>query len=146
MATTAKVGKYMNAQVTVISAGATLNEAIQVLADSQSSGAAVFGNQQDKQQDKQRGKEQALVGMVSEQDCLKQLLSDSYHCGTPTLVEAVMSRSVETVNPNDSILDIADRMSNDPKLFPVVVDNALVGVIGHREVLQALSQNQCGNW
>ena len=138
MTTTAKVGRYMNTQVAAISAGATLNEAIQILADSQSSGAAVF--------DKQSGDCQALVGMVSEQDCLKQLLSDSYHCGTPTLVEAVMSRAVETVNPDDSILDIAGRMSDEPKVFPVMVDDALVGVISQREVLQALSQNQCGNW
>lgn len=131
------VGSYMNTQATAVSSGVTLNEVIQKLADDKTTGAAVIDNKE------------SLIGFVSEQDCLKHVLLDSYHCGTPTLVDTVMRMTpVETVNPNDSILDLAVRLGDSLKVYPVVEGGSLVGVISLREVLQALIQNpeKCGAW
>jgi CBS domain-containing protein len=81
-----------------------------------------------------------IIGYVSEQDCIHQVLVDSYHCELTTVVNDVMREDVVTVSPKDSIIDLANRMQdNKPKHFPVVLGGKLVGLIRRSDVLRALA-------
>ena len=87
-----------------------------------------------------------VIGFVSESDCLQALISGSYHCDKPAIVNDVMSKDVVSVSPQDSIIDIAIRMTKDNlSVYPVVEDRQLVGIIRRGDILQVLAENnnQC---
>ncbi|KXO13599.1 CBS domain protein [Moritella sp. JT01] len=87
-----------------------------------------------------------VIGFVSESDCLQALISGSYHCDKPAIVNDVMSKNVVSVSPQDSIIDIAIRMTKDNlSVYPVVEDRQLVGIIRRGDILQVLAENnnQC---
>lgn len=128
---------YMNPQPVTVTKGSTLPDVIALLSSQHVSGAPVVDEQSN------------IVGFVSEQDCLKQLLLGSYHCDQPALVDDVMRSDVLTVNSRDSIIELAQQMGeHKPKIYPVVDNNKLVGVINRQHVLQGLIDNQqhCGAW
>lgn len=82
-----------------------------------------------------------VVGFISEQDCIHSLLATSYFCEGNPLVEDVMSRAPLCVGPRDSVIDLARTMGRDkPKVYPVVEDGKLVGLITRNDVLGALRQ------
>ncbi len=81
----------------------------------------------------------AVVGFVSEQDCIQSMLATSYFCEGNPVVADVMSRELLTVRPDDSVVDLARRMGRDkPKVYPVVDAGKLVGLITRADVLKAL--------
>ena len=87
-----------------------------------------------------------VIGFVSESDCLQALISGSYHCDKPAIVNDVMSKNVVSVSPQDSIIDIAIRMTKDNlSVYPVVEGGQLVGIIRRGDILQVLAENnnQC---
>ncbi|MBL1416593.1 MAG: CBS domain-containing protein [Moritella sp.] len=87
-----------------------------------------------------------VIGFVSESDCLQALISGSYHCDKPAIVNDVMSNNVVSVSPQDSIIDIAIRMTKDNlSVYPVVEAGQLVGIIRRGDILQVLAENnnQC---
>lgn len=80
-----------------------------------------------------------VVGYISEQDCLRYLISDSYYSDQRELVGDVMQTDVLLTEPNMAIVDLAQMMSgNKPKKYPVCEDGKLVGVINRTHVLKAL--------
>jgi len=90
--------------------------------------------------------EHAVIGFVSESDCMQALISGSYHCDKPAIVNDVMSKNVVSVSPQDSIIDTAIRMSIDNfSVYPVVEASKLVGIISRSDILQVLAENnnQC---
>ncbi|WP_280565172.1 CBS domain-containing protein [Chromohalobacter sp. 48-RD10] len=87
-----------------------------------------------------------LIGFISEQDVLGQLLDSAYHCGQPSLVGELMREVVLTVTPEKSIVDLAESMRGErPKVYPVVDDGHVIGLVTRREVLGALltMRNRC---
>lgn len=83
-----------------------------------------------------------LIGFVSEQDCITQMLNDAFYSEESHCVTSVMSRNVKTVSPDTSILEVAEAMSNGPpKNYPVVEDEKLVGVISRKLILKALVES-----
>lgn len=83
-----------------------------------------------------------LIGFVSEQDCIHKVLIASYHGETPPTVNEVMRSEVLTVAPSDNIIDLARQMEeNKPKIYPVVQDGNLVGLIQRSDILKALMDN-----
>ncbi|MGY3858643.1 CBS domain-containing protein [Aeromonas veronii] len=87
-----------------------------------------------------------LVGFLSEQDCIPSLLSGSYYCDTRTRVEDLMNRNPLSVGPDDSILDLARQMTGaKPKIYPVLQQGKVTGLISRRQVMAALNQQmkQC---
>ncbi len=83
-----------------------------------------------------------VVGFVSEQDCIKEMLNDVFYCEEPPMVTAVMRTDVLTVTPDSSIVEIAQTMLQDkPKNYPVVDDGKLVGLINRSLILKALLEN-----
>lgn len=80
-----------------------------------------------------------VVGYVSEQDCLRYMISDSYYDDQRELVRDVMKHEVLFAEPNMSIVDIAQLMcGNKPKKYPVCENGRLIGVINRTHVLTAL--------
>ena len=82
-----------------------------------------------------------VVGFVSEHDCIKDMLNDTFFCDESQAVLTVMNRSVMTVAPDTSIVEIAEKMANSShKHFPVVSRGKLVGLISRTRILRALLQ------
>ncbi|CAG9296691.1 CBS domain-containing protein [Celerinatantimonas diazotrophica] len=81
-----------------------------------------------------------VVGWISEQDCVHRLLDDTYHCESVSLVDDVMRKDVLTVDPQMSIVELAQMITGQkPKMYPVVEQDKLIGIITRREVLKAIS-------
>lgn len=86
----------------------------------------------------------ALIGIMTERDCIDVALQAGYFDETGGRVEDYMSRTLETVAPDDNLMDVAERFARDPhRRFPVVDDGRLVGLIARRDVLRALTS---GAW
>lgn len=84
-----------------------------------------------------------VVGYISEQDCIKELLNDSYYLAEPPTVAAAMSTEVIAVTSNDSIVEVAQSMINHrARNFPVVDSGKLVGFISRSRILEALVENR----
>jgi CBS domain-containing protein len=80
-----------------------------------------------------------LIGMLSELDCLKIALQAGYHGDWGGPIADYMSRGVETVDAQMSIIDLAQKFIDTQfRRFPVMHENRLVGQISRRDVLRAL--------
>ena len=83
--------------------------------------------------------EGSLIGMLSELDCMKVALQAGYHGDYGGPVSDYMSKGVETVNMDMSIIDLAQVfIDTSYRRFPVTDENRLVGQISRRDVLRAL--------
>lgn len=123
-----KVLDYMNKRPVKFTPHMPIAEAVEALLSSKQSGGPVVdeaGN---------------LIGFLSEQDCLKQMLDSTYYREQIAHVEDVMVAQVKPVSPRDSILELTQRFIQDGyKMYPVVDDNgALMGVITRSDVLYAI--------
>ena len=122
------VKDYMIQQPPKVKCSTPISEVIDTLIKNNVSGAPVVDE------------ENTVIGYVSEQDCIHQVLVDSYYCELTTVVNDVMREDVVTVSPKDSIIDLANQMhDNKPKHFPVVEAGKLVGLIRRTDILRALA-------
>jgi CBS domain-containing protein len=84
----------------------------------------------------------ALMGMLSELDCLRVILSGVYNdegIGA-ALVGDVMTREVEVQHPHDDIVDVATSMlDHKHRRRPVVQDGRLVGQVTCRQILNVVT-------
>lgn len=81
-----------------------------------------------------------LVGMLSEFDCMKVVLTSGYHDEPGGPVSEYMVTEVQTVDAGTSIMDMAELfMTSGYRRYPVIKDNRLVGQISRRDVLRALA-------
>lgn len=87
---------------------------------------------------------QELVGFVSEHDLLRQLLEASYHSSSKASVMDVMQTQVLSVKPDDSIIELGQQMAqlDKPKIYPVIANGKVEGVITRGQLLKALLQNR----
>lgn len=90
-----------------------------------------------------------LVGIVSEGDCLKEVVRGKYDnmpifSGT---VEEHMARNVVTVDPDLNIFEVA-RMFLQMRFrrFPVVRNGKLVGQISQKDVMKAVFHTKSSTW
>lgn len=125
------VKDYMQPATHAISANANTAEVVERLLKSGMTGVPVIDERE------------SVVGFVSEQDCIKEMLNDAFFCEEPASVRTLMSEKVLTVTPNTSIVELAQTMMREkPKNYPVVSEEGkLVGVITRRHVLRALIDN-----
>lgn len=83
-----------------------------------------------------------LIGFLSEQDCIQVLIRDSYYCDSHTLVKDIMRENPLSVSPHLSVLEFAQGLGKGkPKIFPVVEDNHVVGLVTRGQVMKSLSQS-----
>ncbi|SHI15723.1 CBS domain-containing protein [Ferrimonas marina] len=123
-----KIQDYMNRHPVLLSAEMPLSQAVERLLDAGQAGAPVVDG------------EQHLLGFASEKDCLSLLLKSSYHCDLTATVADVMRTEVLTVAPEASVLSLADQMLGEkPKIYPVVEEGKVVGVIDRTLVLKAVT-------
>lgn len=82
-----------------------------------------------------------LVGIISEGDCLKEVVKGKYS-NTPNHAGIVADHMIEkiiTIAPDTGILEAANQfLSNRVRRFPVVSDGELLGMISQRDVLKAV--------
>jgi len=82
-----------------------------------------------------------LVGMLSELDCMKVALNAGYYGDWGGPVADYMSTSVESVDADMNIVDLAQKfLGSGFRRFPVLRNNRLVGQISRRDALRALSE------
>lgn len=82
-----------------------------------------------------------LIGFVTEQDCIKEMLNDSYYAQEHQLVSDIMSRRTVSVGPTEDVTHLAEEMLGaKPKIYPVVEDGRVIGIITRGDVLRALSR------
>lgn len=80
-----------------------------------------------------------LIGFISEQDVLGRVLDSIYHDHEAPLVKEMMRHEVLCVSPNKCITDLAQEMRGQkPKVYPVVEQQRLIGIVTRRDILIAL--------
>ena len=122
-----KVSDYMADSLTTFKPDMEMREAINHLVDKRISGAPVVDDHGN------------LVGVLSEQDCMKVALSAGYHGDYGGLVKDYMNTSVTTIDAETSILKLAQLFIDTPyRRYPVLQNNRLVGQVSRRDVLRAL--------
>ena len=84
----------------------------------------------------------ALVGLLSEADCLKAILTLTYHEEEMGgYVGTYMTPEVHTVNHDADIIKVAEEfIHNKRRRLPVVKDGKLIGQISRRDVLRAVEK------
>ena len=123
-----KVKDYMNSRPVTFDKHMSLSVALDKLLTAKQIGGPVIDEQK------------RVVGFLSEQDMIHKLLKVGYHCQDTHNVNDCMRPDVLTVSPEDSIIELAEVMSGQkPKIYPVVNNGLLVGVITRRDVLTAIS-------
>lgn len=124
---------YMAASLVTFTPDTPVLDAIHKLLEKRISGAPVLdahGN---------------LVGMLSEQDCLKIALNAGYHGELGGRVSEYMVGDVETIDGGMNIVDLAQKfLSSRYRRFPVMDGNRLIGQISRRDVLRALEHLATG--
>ena len=83
-----------------------------------------------------------LLGTISKKDFLKPLLNSSYYCeGAPNVGE-FMNRGFTALSPDDSIIEVANRIAEQgQQSFPVVENGQLLGLLTTSDVISALNQH-----
>jgi len=80
-----------------------------------------------------------VLGFVSEQDCIKEMLNTAFHCELTATAADIMRPDVLTVDAGMEISVLAEQMCGDkPKMYPVIEEGKLVGLITRPDVLRAL--------
>jgi CBS domain-containing protein len=84
--------------------------------------------------------EKNLLGFITEQNCIKEILNDSYYDQNHLAAKDIMRKNPLFVSPDDSIIKLAEEMlQKRPKLYPVLENGKVIGIITRRDVLKALS-------
>ncbi|MFT5760477.1 MAG: putative transcriptional regulator [Alteromonadaceae bacterium] len=123
-----KIRNYMSKRVVTFDKKMDIASAVEKLLQSFQMGGAVIDENDH------------VIGFISEQDCIQKMIESSYTGESNETIEHIMKKAVLTINWNDSIMELAEQMTQaKPKIYPVVNDeNKIVGTITRSEVLSAL--------
>lgn len=123
-----QVSDYMSQRPVTFSTEMPVAEAVEKLLHSHQTGGPVVDEKRQ------------LVGFLSEQDCLKQMIESSYYREQVARVKDIMVKDALSVKPYASVLEVAQQMiSEKPKVYPVVDDDGvLLGSISRAQVLNAI--------
>ena len=127
-----RVSEYMSTELVTITPDTEIMRAVYLLVKHDISGMPVVDE------------EGELVGILTERDCIATAINAVYFDEAGGPVRDFMSSPVETAEADDSLMNVADRLSKSIyRRFPVIEDGRLVGLISRRDVLEALKQ---GSW
>ncbi|MCG8390826.1 MAG: CBS domain-containing protein [Cytophagales bacterium] len=131
------VGDYMTRRLVTFQPDQTMDEVIKILLEKKIAGAPVVDPNHE------------LVGVISEGDCLKEVVRGKYN-NTPSLAGKVsehMSTDVKTVHPEMNIFEVAQMFLNMKlRRFPVLKDGKLVGQISQKDVMRAVQRLKNSTW
>ncbi len=83
----------------------------------------------------------ALVGVLSEMDCLAAILKATYNEVGVGLVNEYMTKDVIVAHPSDDIINVAqDMLLKNQRRRPVVENGVLVGQVSCRQLLTAVKK------
>ncbi len=121
------VGDYMSRKVISFDLRDDVGDIVAILLEHKISGAPVLD------ENKQ------VIGFISEQDCIKEMLNTAFYCDLTANAKDVMKTPVVSVSPDMPISELAQQFDTaKPKLYPVVEEGKLVGMISRSNVLQGL--------
>jgi CBS domain-containing protein len=125
-----KVQDYMATGLVTFHPETDLFEAINSLLRYKISGAPVTNGQGE------------LVGLISEVDCLKAILTLTYHEEeVGGSVADCMTKNVETINYDANIIEVAKIfIDKGRRRLPVTRDGKLVGQISRSDILRAVEE------
>ena len=87
-----------------------------------------------------------MVGILSQKDCLAIVYNAAYHRQWGGQVGQYMSRDVEHIDADCSIVEAAEKLlHSNYRRFPVLRDGKLVGLLSRYDVLQALDEIYLGS-
>jgi CBS domain-containing protein len=123
-----KVSDHMNMRPVTFTSKMTVAEAVERLLQTKQTGGPVIDTNK------------KVIGFLSEQDCLKQMIESSYYREQVAQVQDVMQKEVLHIKPYMSVIELAQKMMVDkPKVYPVVDDDGyLLGTINRSLLLQAI--------
>ncbi len=123
------VKDYMSKNVVTLTPGMDLLHAAHVLISNNIAGAPVLDEHS------------KLVGILTERDCMRVAIQAGYH-GTPGgIVRDHMSVKPQSVDPEESILKLAQLfLDNRFHRYPVLENGHLIGVISRRDVMRAMGE------
>lgn len=125
----ALVKEYMTRQLITFKPKQSIDEVVSILIYKGISGGPVVDDSNN------------LVGIISEGDCLKQIIRGKYN-NSPTLnglVEDHMVTEVKTLKPDNTILEAtAAFLEERIRRFPVLDNGKLIGQISQRDVMKAI--------
>ena len=80
-----------------------------------------------------------LLGILSESDCLRGILSGAYYDAVGGVVGACMRAQPGSVSPGEDVVDVCQRLLREQhEALPVVEGRVLVGVLSRRDALRAI--------
>jgi len=127
-----RVREFMTTDLHTIAPDADIMSAVQLLVDQDISGLLVVDSGG------------ALLGILTERDCITVAVQASYFDEAGGDVKHFMTAHVETIDPDASMMDLAETFSRVSfRRCPVVEDGKLIGLICRRDVLRALT---AGAW
>ena len=125
----ATVADYMATDLVSFAPGDDIIEAVRVLLARQLSGAPVID------------RSGQMVGLLSQKDCFAIVYNTAYHQDWGGQVQQYMSRKVEHMEADCSVVDAADRFLNSSfRRFPVLRAGQVVGLISRHDILRALDE------
>ena len=125
-----RVSEYMTRWPVTVSPDTEIMRAVFILVEKDVSGVPVVDENE------------AVVGMLTERDCISAALNAGYFDEPAGSVSDYMSRVVTTAAPDDGLMDIATRFKDSQyRRFPVMEKGRLVGLISRRDVLRALCRH-----
>ncbi|MDN3609498.1 CBS domain-containing protein [Vibrio ostreicida] len=125
-----KVRDYMTLQAVTFTPDMSLTAALDKVMNSNYLGGPVINEKKQ------------VIGFLSGQDLLEKLVKVSYYCQETHIVSDCMHPDVLSVGPETSIIELADMMKvGKPKVYPVIDNGKLVGIITRRDILRAIAKN-----
>ncbi len=129
------VRNFMSTNIVTLDPDLDVLKAIHVLLRHNISGAPVVDQQG------------ALVGMLTERDCMKVALDAAFHQQSGGTVRDYMATDVISVSAEESIVTLARKFYEDTFLrFPVVDGSGMVGIISRRDVMRAMGEYWKVEW
>jgi CBS domain-containing protein len=121
---------YMQTNPVKVHVNDQLMDAMQVIIDNKISGVCVVDGNAN------------LVGILSELDCLRAVLSAIYNdSGIGIVRDHMATDNLVVAHPNEDIVDVAqDMLTKNKRRRPVVEDGKLIGQITCRQLLAAVKK------
>jgi len=122
------VKDYMSKEVITFHKSDSIFEVKRILLEKKISGAPVIN------------KSGKLIGIISETDLMKQIVDSRYYNMpmSKTTVSKYMTESVDSILPNETIFDAAEKfLKLKRKRFPVMESNKILGIISRVDIIAA---------
>lgn len=132
-----QVSDFMTVQLTRFHPEQSIDEVVQIMINKNISGGPVLDDSGQ------------LVGMISEGDCLKEIVRGKYNnspCDSGQ-VKDHMVHNVISIDPKAGILDAAKQfLEKRVRRFPVMQEGVLIGMVSQRDVMRAVQSLKNETW